>query len=406
MMRIKGWKNKVEKQHVFIIGSKGIPANYGGYETFVEHLTGQQHDMNIKYHVACKVMSLQKKCQRFNYNGADCFNVYVPHIGPAQAIYYDIVSLKDSIDFVKTNRINHPIFYILACRIGPFMHGLVRQIHKIGGKVFVNPDGHEWLRAKWSYPIRKYWKFSEKLMVKNADLLVCDSQNIEKYIQENYRKYSPKTIYIAYGAKLNRSHLKIDDSKVVNWFKQKKVELNKYYLIVGRFVPENNYETMIREFMISSTRKDLVIISNVQQNKFFNKLEKDTGFKNDSRVKFVGTVYDADLLKFIRENAFAYIHGHEVGGTNPSLLEALSSTKVNLLLDVGFNKEVAKTSALYWNKERNSLSNLIDKVEAKNATFRDKLDAESTDRIKSAFTWEKIVNDYETIFENPNKYSN
>lgn len=208
----------MEKQHVFIVGSKGIPANYGGYETFVEFLTGQKTSDDIMYHVACKVTKKEKENQRFIYNGADCFNVYVPSIGPAQAIYYDIAALKNSIRYVQSHQIDHPIFYILACRIGPFMHNIVKEIHSIGGKIFVNPDGHEWMRAKWSYPVREYWKVSEKLMVKNADLLICDSKNIEKYILEKYQRYNPNTMYIAYGANLDCSHLKLNDKLVSDWF--------------------------------------------------------------------------------------------------------------------------------------------------------------------------------------------
>ena len=96
--------------------------------------------------------------------------------------------------------------------------------------------------------------------------------------------------------------------------------------------------------------RNFVLITNVEENKFYDKLRQETGFDKDPRVKFVGTVYDQELLKYIRENAFAYFHGHEVGGTNPSLLEALESTKLNLLLDVGFNREVGEDGALYWKK--------------------------------------------------------
>ncbi|MCJ0554362.1 glycosyl transferase, partial [Enterococcus cecorum] len=143
------------------------------------------------------------------------------------------------------------------------------------------------------------------------------------------------------------------------------------YLIVGRFVPENNYEAMIREFMKSKTKRDLVIISNVEKNAFYNDLNKHTNFEKDERIKFVGTVYDQEQLKYIRENAYAYLHGHEVGGTNPSLLEALGSTKVNLLLDVGFNREVGENGALYWKK--NTLSDLIDEVDTFTESDVDKL---------------------------------
>ena len=123
---------------------------------------------------------------------------------------------------------------------------------------------------------------------------------------------------------------------------------------MGRFVPENNYEVVIKEFMKSNTKKDLVIITNITKNKFYEKLKENTSFYKDSRIKFVGTVYDQQLLKKIREKAYCYIHGHEVGGTNPSLLESLAMTKINLLLDVGFNREVAMEGAIYFSKVHSS----------------------------------------------------
>lgn len=388
-----------KKQHVYIIGSKGIPAKYGGFETFVEKLTEYQVDRSIQYHVACMTENSAKSGitdKHFEHNGAKCFNIDVPNIGPARAIYYDIAALKYSIQQAKNNQDDQPIFYVLACRIGPFIGGLKRQIVELGGKLFVNPDGHEWMRAKWSYPVRRYWKYSERLMVKYADLLICDSKTIEKYIHEDYQEYNPRTTYIAYGTDLERSKLTKSSPEVVRWYKEKKISLNEYYLVVGRFVPENNYETMIREFMRSNTKKDLVLITNVEENKFYEKLKKETQFDQDPRIKFVGTVYDQELLKYIRENAFSYIHGHEVGGTNPSLLEALSSTKINLLLDVGFNQEVAKDGALYWNKE--SLSELIDNCE-KNVDVIKNHSNSFQKYFKRVFSWNYITDSYEELWK-------
>ena len=261
----------------------------------------------------------------------------------------------------------------------------------------VNPDGHEWLRAKWSLPVRKYWKHSERLMVKHADLLICDSKNIEKYIQTDYTRYQPNTTYIAYGTDTTRSQLTSSDEKVRSWYDEKGVRENEYYLVVGRFVPENNYEAMLRGFMKSNSKKDFVLITNVEQNKFYEKLRKETGFDKDPRVKFVGTVYDQELLKYIREHAFAYLHGHEVGGTNPSLLEALPSTKLNLLLDVGFNREVGEDGVMYWKKDE--LAQIIDKAEQLDKTAIEKLDHQSSQRINQSFTWEKIVSEYEKVFK-------
>lgn len=332
-------------QHVFIIGSKGIPANYGGYETFVEKLTENQVSHDIKYHVACAVDSAEE-VDEFEHNGAHCFKVLRRPVGAARAIFYDIDALKWCTAYIENNRVEHPIVYVLACRIGPFFGKYVKRIHALGGKVFVNPDGHEWKRAKWSAPVRRYWKVSERGMVKHADLMVCDSKNIEKYIRGEYADLHPETTFIAYGADIKRSALADDDPKFTGWLSEKGLEPFGYYLVVGRFVPENNYETMIREFMASESKRDFALVTGVDES-FLAELERKTHFKSDPRIKFVGTVYDQELLKKIREQAYGYFHGHEVGGTNPSLLEALASTRLNLLLDVGFNREVAEDSALY-----------------------------------------------------------
>ncbi|MFC4652174.1 beta 1-4 rhamnosyltransferase Cps2T [Lactococcus nasutitermitis] len=386
----------MKEKHIYIIGSKGIPAKYGGFETFVEELTGHQINKTLKYHIAC--LSEQAK-DNFIYNDAECFNIVKKKIGPANAIYYDLAALKYSINNIKKNHYQNAIIYILACRIGPFIGTYKKQMKQLGITLLVNPDGHEWLRAKWSAPVKKYWKISEQYMVKHADLLICDSKNIEKYIQNSYTKYQPKTTYIAYGADLSLSQLENDDEKLLSWYKEKEVKTNEYYLVIGRFVPENNYETMLREFMASNSKKDFVLITNIEKNKFYGELREKTGFHKDKRIKFVGTVYDKELIKKIRENAFAYFHGHEVGGTNPSLVEALSSTKLNLLLNVGFNQEVAEDGALYWEKTEKNLANLINKIEKFPADYND-FGEKAKNRISQYFSWEYIVNEYEKVFNN------
>lgn len=382
------------KKQVFIIGSKGIPAAYGGFETFVEQLTKNQNSKKLHYHVS----RIAEDNTRFEYNGAKCFNVNVPNIGPAKAVYYDIAALKYCIEYCKARpAIESPIFYVLACRIGPFIGHYKKEIAKLGGKLYVNPDGHEWKRQKWSAPIRKYWKVSERLMVKHADLLVCDSKNIEKYIKEDYKKYNPKTTYIAYGSDTTPSKLEDSDDLYKQWLKDNKLSIKDYYLVVGRFVPENNFETMISEFMNSNSKKDFVIISTANE-AFKKKLEDKLGFEKDNRIKFVGTVYEQELLKKIRENAYGYFHGHEVGGTNPSLLEALGSTNLNLLLDVGFNKEVGKDAALYWSKQEGNLAGLIDKADKMTEKAIDELGKKAKKRISEAYSWEYIVEEYEKLF--------
>lgn len=403
-----------EVQHVYLVGAKSLGA-YGGYETFVFKLTEYHRDnKKIKYHVACKangdgcmdetkVDGVTKiNDHEFELHNAHCFKIDVPQIGAAQAIYYDVAALKKCCQHIKNNHIPHPIVYIMACRIGPFAHYFYNEIHKLGGKVFLNPDGHEWMRAKWSMPIRKYWKLSEKLMIKYCDLAICDSINIEKYIHESYdgkgiNGRNPETTFIAYGADLTLSKIEDDDERIVNWYKEKGLVKKEYYLVVGRFVPENSFEIMIREFMESKSKKDFAIITNVND-KFLNELEEKLHFKNDKRIKFVGTVYDQELLKKIRENAYGYFHGHTVGGTNPSLIEALGSTNLNLLIDVGFNKEVAEDCALYWGRKSGSLAKLIDKVDWMNVDEIEEMGSRAKQRVAEEYTWDKICGQYADVF--------
>lgn len=381
-------------QHVFIVGSKGIPGNYGGYETFVDKLTEyHQDEKRLKYHVACKA----DEDGEFEYHNARCFKVKVPNIGPAQAIYYDIVALQRVVAYIKQHEIKHPVVYILACRIGPFCAHFHKEIRRLGGKLYVNPDGHEWMRAKWSKPVRAYWKQSERLMVKNCDLLICDSKNIERYIHEEYSKYDPQTTYISYGAETRRSALSDDDPALLAWYEEKGLSPKSYYLVVGRFVPENNYETMIREFMLSNSKRDFALITNVSD-RFLEELKQRTHFDEDPRIKFVGTVYDQELLMKIRENAYAYLHGHEVGGTNPSLLEALGSTDLNLLLDVGFNREVAEDAALYWTKKTGDLASVIEQAESLGIDVVQKIGRCAHERVRGSYAWRRIAGEYYRVF--------
>ena len=383
-----------KKINVFIIGSKGIPARYGGYETFVENLTKRKTSENIMYHVSC----LSTDDKEFEYNNARCFNVKTLNIGPAKAIFYDKKTFEKCLTYIKEKKLQNSIIYVLTCRIGPFFKKLVNKAHKLGVKVYLNPDGHEWMRSKWPLLVKKYWKYSEKKMVKYSDLIICDSKNIEKYVLETYKKYNPNTRYIAYGADITKST--IDDKTIEDWMKKYNVSPFGYYLIVGRFVPENNFEIMIREFKNSNTKKDLIVVSNVEKNKLYNLLETKYNVSNDKRIKFVGTIYNEQLLKKIRELAFAYLHGHSVGGTNPSLLEALASTRLNILFDVGFNKECGNESAIYFTKEDGNLANIINECDNLTSNELNAYNEKSTHEIKERYSWEYIVSLYERTFLN------
>ena len=395
--------------NIILVGAKSI-GQYGWYESFINKLLEYHKDeKNLHYFVYCKAngsgcMDISKlpgvkavNETEFIYCNARGFLLHVPQIGAAQAIYYDVKALSEACKLIKKERLKNPIVYIMACRIGPFMKYFARKIHSYDGKVYLNPDGHEWMRKKWSAPIRMYWKESERMMVKYTDLCVCDSKNIEKYIKQEYEKYYPKTTFIAYGSETTPSELDDNAPEFKNWLEKHGLKPNEYYMSCGRFVPENNFETMIREFMKSATKRDFAIITTVNE-RFLDELEKKLHFKQDLRIKFVGTVYDEKLLKKIRENAYAYFHGHSVGGTNPSLLEALGSTNINLLYDVGFNREVAGDAALYWSAGEDCLAKLIDSADRMTSVQAKKLGEKAKDRIKKEYSWESICDKYLEVF--------
>lgn len=379
-------------KHIFIIGSRGLPAQYGGFETFVEQLVSNQVSPNIRYHVAC--LSDSSHHQHSEYKGADCFTINPPKLGPARVIAYDMMAISYALDLVEAQNMEAPIFYILGNTIGGFIGPFAKKIHSVGGTLFVNPDGLEWKRSKWSKPVQAYLKYAEKLMAKHADLLIADNEGIENYIQETYQGTS--TRFIAYGTDLSPTDYQADSQAVLDFFGQWNLTEKGYYLIIGRFVPENNYLTAIKEFMASSTERDLVIVANHEGSAYFQKLEEETDFSRDKRIKFVGTVYDSNLLKYLRNQCRAYIHGHEVGGTNPSLLEALAQTNENLVLGVDFNQKVALNGARYWSKEQGNLSQLIDRIDGQ--AEAEELGQIAKEHMSTAYTWEKIVQEYEELF--------
>ncbi|MFK4781270.1 MULTISPECIES: beta 1-4 rhamnosyltransferase Cps2T [Lactococcus] len=377
------------KKHIFIIGSRGLPAKYGGFETFVEELVKHQSNQNIKYHVACQSENsdIEVVDGHFDYRGADCFVINVPNIGPARVIAYDALAINAALKQIKEEQIIEPVFYILGNTIGGIIGHYAHKIHKVGGKLLVNPDGLEWKRTKWPKPVRRYLKHAEKKMVRSADMIISDNQGILDYLRAEYGQV--KSEVIAYGTETEISSL--DFSTTLEEF-----GVEDYYLIVGRFVPENNYETLIRSFMASNTENDLVIITNYEGNTFYDILLQKTQFDQDRRIKFVGTVYDQDELRYIREHALAYLHGHEVGGTNPGLLEAMWSTSVNLVLDVNFNRETAGDAVLYFNKDE--LTQKINQIENLSDIERNDLQNKSRSRIQERYMWDMICTQYEELF--------
>lgn len=386
------------KKNIILIGARGYQFNYGGWETFVTNLIQNNKDENYQYFIPN--LTYEKEKDRQERKVDNVFNpyIYTPNQGFATMFTFTIKSINYFIKYIEENKLENCVMVILGCKVGPLFPFWVPKLHKMGVKIVINPDGLEWKREKWAWWIKQCFKISEKYSIKYSDYCVCDAQAIEEYIKSKYRKYQTPTAFIAYGAYLDKVGKK--NKTVKNLFQEYHIKENEYYLIVGRFIPENNYETMIKEFMKSKSKKDLVIICNLQKDKFYKYLQERTQFESDKRVKFIGSVYDTEALTYIRKKAYAYFHGHSAGGTNPSLLEALSTTKVNILFDVPYNKEVGLDSCLYFTKEENSLKKVINKVDKLSEKERKEYGKKATERIKNAYTWEIVVEKYNKVFTN------
>ena len=384
-------------KNIIIIGSRGYRYNYGGWETFVTELINNSQDKDMRYFIPYLTHDKNTKNKITHTNNIEEVNLYVPNTGFTTMFNFTIKSIEYYIKYLKKHRLDNVVMLILGCKIGPLMPKYTRQLHKLGVKIVLNPDGIEWKRDKWAWWIKKCFKISESFHVKYADHVVCDSNAIKEYIDDEY-KVSNKTSFIAYGTYLDNKVS--DEARCKKFFKEHNIKNNNYYLYVGRFVPENNIETIISEFMASNSNKKLVLVTNYEENDFYYQLRRNTKFEDDDRVLLLGPVYDKELLTYLRMNAYGYIHGHSAGGTNPSLLEALAYTKLNILFDVSYNKEVGKTSCYYFSKVKSSLAKQINECDKLTKKEIDKLGSSCLDIIKKNYTWPIIVNKYNDLFDN------
>ncbi len=399
--------------HVFVIGAKGL-GGYGGYETFIRRLLeympeAVEGEEPVVWHIACKAGGYGASDESelpgaepdgahdFRYRGALCHKIGVPGIGPAQAVLYDLKASLWALRLCRRESIRRPAFYILTCRIGPAAGYLARRVHALGGLLYLNPDGHEWMRRKWNRAVRAYWKYSEARMVRAADRVICDSRRIEDYIRETYGLPAGRTVYLSYGAETGIPEDPQADRAFEEWLAARGLEKGAYYLAVGRFVPENSYDVIFREYAASGTDAGLLVIS-TRDEKYLRKLRSGSGTPDRPGIVLAGPVYDDALLRRIRAHARAYIHGHTVGGTNPSLLESMAAARPCLVRDAEFNLETAGDAALAWSGEAGSLAELIRRVDRMSEDQRNALGLKAEQRILQAYQWPAVAQAYRKLF--------
>ena len=358
---------------VAIIGTVGVPANYGGFETLVEQLVRHNKSEDLQYTVYCSKKSYDE--ERWVYHGAKTEYVNLNANG-IQSIPYDIISL------IKATKKSDVILIlgVSGCSFLPIFRLFSKK------RIIINIDGLEHRRDKWSPWIRKFLKFSEKQAIKYADIIVTDNKGITDYVKSEYNLDST---LIAYGG----DHViqKITPEESLNILSEYKLKENEYSLAICRIEPENNVQTILEAFSKTPDKK-IVFVGNWAKSSFGVEMrEKYSKFPN---IHILPAIYDLRVLNSLRSNCEYYIHGHSAGGTNPSLVEAMFFNKPIIAFDCIYNRESTENKANYFSSSDDLISQIrtIDDVCKKsNADFMTQI---AYDR----YTWDKIAKQYEALY--------
>ena len=352
---------------VAIIGTQGIPANYGGFETLVENIIGDNCSDDIQYTVFCSSKDMPSKIKE--HKGARL--KYVPlRANGVQSIPYDILSMMRSICGYDTIL----ILGVSGCIFLPVFKLFCRK------KVIVNIDGLEYRRAKWKGWVKKFLKFSEKCAVRFANVIITDNKGIQDYVKQEYRK---DTTLIAYGG--NHALIDITKEREAEILKQYGLEPGGYSMSVCRIEPENNCHMTLEAF--KNSKEKLVFIGNWHRNDYSRKLKEE--YSKYSNITLLNSIYDLDILYTLRKNTRYYIHGHSAGGTNPSLVEAMFFGRPILSFDVIYNRETTKNKAHYYSNA-DDLQQLIHQG-VDNGKELKQIACEQ-------YTWSKIAKEYEALY--------
>lgn len=383
--------------NVFMIGLRGYTQNYGGWEAFAQGLFNNWDNNDIQWWAFEKVDSIDKE-EIVTVNNIICVRVYEASIGSSAMPKYDYHCTKLTGLIVKTHHVSNPIMYHLGVRIGPLLWLHKNKYKKLGIVMAENPAGAEWRRTKWGKFLQLYLYISAIMMAKSTDYLICDNEGIRDLYNRILHGRKPVLEYIAYGVETISRVTEPIPEKVQRFFTKWGIKKDEYYLILGRYVPENNYEMMFKGFINSNTHKKLLVITNYKTEiqKFHEYIKKSTKYESDSRVVMAGTLYDSDILHYVRQYAHGYIHGHSVGGTNPGLLEAMEETDINILYDVNFNRYVGSDAAYYF-ENQHELTDLINELDTISTDKKNKYGNHARKIMDDKYSWKHIVNEYERL---------
>ncbi|OFX16421.1 MAG: hypothetical protein A2033_08220 [Bacteroidetes bacterium GWA2_31_9] len=355
---------------IAILGTRGIPNNYGGFEEFAENLALQLVLRNHNVTVYCPE-SHPYNSTTFNKINLIKINS-LEWLGVFSQLIYDYKCMSDA------TKKNFDVVLMCGYSSSPFYY-LFKNKFKL---LTTNLDGIEWKRSKWNFLIKKYLQIAEKIAVKKSHISVADNIEIQKYFE---KKYKIKPSYIPYGAAIFTNPNKAVINKL-------NLESNNYFLIISRLEPENSIKEILESYIKSKSKKKLVIISNFNANYFGKKIHSE--YKHNSQIIFTSDIYDKTILNNLRYFSYAYIHGHTVGGTNPSLLEAMACNCKIIAHNNNYNKAILGDDALYFDN-LSQLSQLFISDDLKKInTFN------NINKINELYNWKQICDEYEILLKN------
>lgn len=357
---------------IAILGTRGIPNKYGGFEQFAEYLSV---GLVEKGHAVTVYNPKFHDYQDSTFKGVEIIHVKSPEdkLGAAANFIFDYLCLKDAL--------KKDFDIILECGYqSASISYFFTPIHK--SKIVTNMDGLEWKRAKWSKPVKALTKLFEKWGVKKSHHLVSDNEGIRTYFK---KQYGVESSMIPYGANLFSN----PDTECLTEYN---VQANAYYLVIARLEPENNIEPVLDGYTESTSSTPFLVVGNHETD--YGRYLKQK--YEHTEIQFLGGIYNADTINNLRYFSKAYFHGHSVGGTNPSLLEAMACSCLIVAHDNPFNKSVLGENARYFG-DKKEVAKIIDNLPSLQQKKSDFV-RQNLKLIETTYSWTTIVNQYEALF--------
>ena len=353
---------------VAIVGTQGVPAKYGGFETLVENIIGENCAPGIEYTVFCSAKDYETK--RAGYKRARLKYISLFHANGMQSIPYDILSMLHCVRGFDT-------VVVLGVSGGWFLP-VFRLLYR--KKLIVNIDGLEHKRAKWGRFAKWFLRTSEAMAVRAADIVIADNQCIQEYVALTYHKDS---VLVAYGG--DHAIRNVSETRQDEILEKMGVGRKEYAFSVCRIEPENNCHVVLEAFARGNHK--LLFVGNWERSRYGQELKKRYG--TYTNIRMLDSIYDLDILYTLRKNSRLYIHGHSAGGTNPSLVEAMSCGCPIAAFDVAYNRATTANHAHYF-KNSPELAMLLEKGPIDGTPMR-KL-------AEQLYTWKHIARQYEELY--------